>query len=653
MCDRSLGHFVTIAALVTSAWDARAEPEDEVLVRGGARQGSHGSKDPGGASHVIERERLEGPGVRAADVLRREPGVSVVDTGGYGSLSTASIRGSTSAQTPVYLAGVRLNDDVAGTADLSLVPLWMVERIEIYRGHAPMEADRLGVGGAIFFEPRVVRGTSASASGWLGSFHSQGGWVYGTVGDRRASALAGVRFESARNDYSFVNDRGTRFVTDDDVVAKRSNADVSTYDAWFLGNYALGSGARARIVWNGVSREQGVPGLALLPTQVARARYTRELFALSTDAQCGSTCSLQLQAAGLLAQTRVDDPLLEVGLGGKFAQVRGERIENAATLQVDMSPWLTIRPGARAAIERVGINGDTYMRERAERRFGRASLEGDFRLGHILDVRALASVEHHDTVASENGTATTEPMGRLSIAVRSSPRSAFYASVGRYGRVPTLGELYGISGAARGNKDLKNEEGLVSDLGVRLDIGHPHRVAGFVDAFVFARWTNNLIAYRRSSLSYVRPYNIGSARVLGSEVLAGMHVLDYVGFELSATVMDAHDTTTDQAPVLPLRSRLVLAPRAYMRTRPFPSWRLSEVRFEVRYTYQSNRTADPAGLVLIPEQGSFDLEAHAAFLKKQLSFRAVVENLFDQPRYDLIGYPLPGRTLTVGVEWQW
>src|SRR5262245_40523096 len=88
-------------------------------------------KEPSMAGSVIREERLRAPGLEASDVLRTQPGVAVLDTGGYGSLSTASIRGATAAETPVYLAGVRLNDDVGGTADLSLVPLWMVHRVEI------------------------------------------------------------------------------------------------------------------------------------------------------------------------------------------------------------------------------------------------------------------------------------------------------------------------------------------------------------------------------------------------------------------------------------------------------------------------------------------------------------------------------------------
>ncbi len=103
---------------------------------------------------VDERE-LTRPGANAASVLSHVPGVQVSESGGSADPATASLRGATSAQTPVYLAGIRLNDDVTGSVDLSLIPVWMLGRAEIYRGNAPADSDRLGIGGAVYFEPRA------------------------------------------------------------------------------------------------------------------------------------------------------------------------------------------------------------------------------------------------------------------------------------------------------------------------------------------------------------------------------------------------------------------------------------------------------------------------------------------------------------------
>jgi len=139
--------LLSLSIRTSLAW---AEDDTEVVVNGSQIDRTAG-RDATAASTVLRRSDLDSPGATAATVLVRVPGVQVQRSGGGSDLATASIRGTTSAQTPVYLAGIRLNDDLSGTADLSTIPLWMLDRIEVYRGHTPPDADSLGIGGAVFF----------------------------------------------------------------------------------------------------------------------------------------------------------------------------------------------------------------------------------------------------------------------------------------------------------------------------------------------------------------------------------------------------------------------------------------------------------------------------------------------------------------------
>ncbi|MFW5741310.1 MAG: TonB-dependent receptor, partial [Myxococcota bacterium] len=164
--------LVWLSSLPTSAWAQQNDqpaphpeppPVIDVTVRGAKLRPPSSPRDPTAASTVVSKEALKSPGATSADVLSRVPGVQVSRTGSAADISTASIRGATSAQTPVYFAGILLNDDVAGTADLSTIPLWMLDRVEVYRGHAPGFAQQLGIGGAVFFEPRLPRRTRVGA----------------------------------------------------------------------------------------------------------------------------------------------------------------------------------------------------------------------------------------------------------------------------------------------------------------------------------------------------------------------------------------------------------------------------------------------------------------------------------------------------------
>ncbi len=145
--------------------------------------------EPFVASSRVTRERLRRRGCGVPDVLRSEAGVQIAESGGLGAPATASIRGATAAQTPVYLGGVRLNDQVGGAADLSTIPLWLVERVDVYRGNAPFEADELGMGAPIFFEPRRPRRIEAAAGATIGSFGTRAGFGYFSLGERRGGRV--------------------------------------------------------------------------------------------------------------------------------------------------------------------------------------------------------------------------------------------------------------------------------------------------------------------------------------------------------------------------------------------------------------------------------------------------------------------------------
>ncbi|HEU4409082.1 MAG TPA: TonB-dependent receptor [Polyangiaceae bacterium] len=654
------------AALLGAALARPARAEEATVVVRGASAPSPPPKDPSLAGSVIRGERLRAPGLRVAELLRTQPGVGVAESGGYGALSTATVRGATAAQTPVYLGGVRLNDDVAGTADLSLVPLWLTRQVEIYRGHAPLQADRLGIGGAIFFEPRRPRGPEAGAGLMAGSFGARAGWGYVGLGGERAAALAGARFERADNDYAYRNDLGTRFDPSDERVVRRRNADASTWDIWSLGTTALGGGARADLLVNATAREQGLPGLSLFATERARASLRRTLAALRAEAPCGpeGRCALVATTSVLFARAAYDDPLGEAGLGAARSDVGAERVEQALLWRQDVGQRVSVSAAARASVEALAVDGGGRALD-ARRATGQASISGEWLALRHLTLRALGGLACNGTGAAVAGAAGPSrrlgpcdervPSARLGAQVGEGSLVAL-ANAGRYARLPTLGELYGVSGVVRGNEGLVEEVGLTADVGARASGRAGPLGEAYLDAFAFVRSVRDLVGYRRSSLGYVVPYNVGRARVAGLEAALGATPLPFLQAELSLTLLDPRDTTPGRDvtnDVLPFQSRLTLAPRVRAFRGPLPRLGLSSASLSASYLHQASRYADPAGLVVLPAQGSFDLEAEVELLGRHIAVRARAANLFDQARFDLVGYPLPGRAAYLALEARW
>lgn len=648
-----------MSALVSVALMARASraetPQDpeppEVQVR--PLSTARAPRDSIAASSVVSGEELKSAGQSTAEVLARVPGVQVARTGSSSDLSTAAIRGGTSAETPVYLAGVRLNDDVTGTADLSTIPLAFIDRIEVYRGNAPLAGDRLGIGGAIFFEPRFPSRSELGAGIGAGSFGEKIGQVEGAAASTRAAALVALRHESATNDYPYGRSGGT--------TLRRTNADYDATDAWTLARYRLGNGTRILALLHAYDREQGTPGLALLPNDRARTETTRLLGALSARLPCGhdrggaENCTLELTQSGLSTASTLDDPLLRSG-PSRFTTARGGRAETGVRIQGDAAIWASLGASLNTAFERVAIERFGAARQSARRVSLRPATTATLHATSHTDVLAMGALECETTIGegqSSAACATLEPAGRAGVFQTIGNDVELRANVGRYTRVPTLGELYGVSAVVHGNPRLSSETGETADLGTTVRFGTGW-LRGAVDAFGFARHAEDLVAYRQNVLGVVVPYNVGRARVIGAEIALALRAFDLLKNELSMTAMDPRDTTpgrTLRNDLLPYRSRLVVSNYAELASREgLPSLRVSSAAIGVRVTHRASRYADSAGLIVVPEQTVFDLEARVGALRDAVSLRLALRNVFDTREVDTIGLPLPGRSVHAMLE---
>jgi iron complex outermembrane receptor protein len=105
--------------------------------------------------------------------------------------------------------------------------------------------------------------------------------------------------------------------------------------------------------------------------------------------------------------------------------------------------------------------------------------------------------------------------------------------------------------------------------------------------------------------------------------------------------------------VLPFQSRLVLVPRLSAEAHPTRLGPLGRVRAEVRAVYQSSRYADAAGLAVVPEQISVDAELLAQTTSGVWTARLRAADLLDAARFDVVGFPLPGRSLFLSMEATW
>jgi vitamin B12 transporter len=201
---RSLAEIVAFTAVCLPA---RAEeplvPEPapvEVVVRG--RSEAQRLRDSAEAVSVVEMARAQRESADLGEVLRRTQGIGLRRSGGLGSRTGFSLNGMSDDQIRFFLDGVPL--ELTGFVDVSVVPVNLLERVEIYRGVVPVRFGVDALGGAVdLVTDDDYRTTRAGASYQTGSF----GTYRGTLQARHCFpetpfvASASAFYDYSKNDY--------------------------------------------------------------------------------------------------------------------------------------------------------------------------------------------------------------------------------------------------------------------------------------------------------------------------------------------------------------------------------------------------------------------------------------------------------------------
>jgi vitamin B12 transporter len=128
---------------------------------------------------VIDAKAIaDAPGATVPELLQTLGGVEMSQNGGSGKVSGLFLRGTKTAQTAIVVDGIRLENPLGGGGNLELLPLSMIDRIEILRGPASALYGSGAIGGVIQIFTRAGGGQPAPFASL----------AYGTQGTSQARA---------------------------------------------------------------------------------------------------------------------------------------------------------------------------------------------------------------------------------------------------------------------------------------------------------------------------------------------------------------------------------------------------------------------------------------------------------------------------------
>ena len=243
------------------------------------------------ATTVITRKQMDDTqAASVTELLRRVPGVSVVQSGNTGSLTSVFTRGTNSNHTLVLFDGVRLNSPYYGGYDWSLPTTTALERIEVARGPYSALWGADAVGGVINLIPYRER------EKFGGRLLAEGG-EYGWQRYEVSAGYASSKFD--------VHVSGYRRSGDGEL----ENSDFKGTQGLTTAGFSWGQGSRIGLVLQDISSEIGIPFVTLsTPTPNRRQETKQRLIAIPLKWKIAAKWDLEVVASRVERDFDFQDP---------------------------------------------------------------------------------------------------------------------------------------------------------------------------------------------------------------------------------------------------------------------------------------------------------------------------------------------------------
>ena len=612
---------------------------------------------------VVDLDR-DGAGLDLAELLEDSAGLQIRRYGGLGAPAIPSIRGSSATQVTVLIDGIPLSDALDGVLDLSTLPLDRFVRAEIYRGGLPAHLGGPGGVGAVNLITRDAGDSVSELRLSGGAFGEAGARL--TLQGRSAGweILAMLHGRRADNAYGYHDDNGTFANPDDDYDAHRRNAWFEEVGATLALHRGLAGGHLLRTTFGAYRRDAGVAGPAgAAPVLAADSRIERGDLDLDIAAADGA---YGLRFTARPERDELHDPDREVG-GDPSGSSRGDGVHTGLRAHGAWGFELPAGAGHVTAVPIVEQRREHYVFTRTDgvvepRRERTATMAGtDVQVElpglhlvlspslrwqrHEDDFPALPALPHlpPPTLAEPH---VHEDWARSAAAIwEALPAQLFLeARAHRSARAPSWLELFGNQGFVNGNRELVPERITSRELAMRLR----------TEEGLAVRWTmfhseiDRMILWVTNSQSTVKAENIGRTVTVGHEVELTVDLPGGASWWLSLTQQDARDRGDDPiyaGKTLPLQPSWSLALGAAV---PLGPWtvrgRVVREASNWRFRYHGDEEAMPSRTVV-------GVAAAREWRVGSREWKLTVEglNLTDDDVFDVVGYPLAGRSLRASV----
>ncbi|MFP4467171.1 MAG: TonB-dependent receptor plug domain-containing protein [Candidatus Goldiibacteriota bacterium] len=559
---------------------------------------------------ILDGEDLRAEGfITLKDVLDDAPGIIVTRSNACEGVAGVMFRGARSNQTKVMVDGIPVNDITTGMADLNLIDISNVLKIEIVEGGLSSIYGADSSSGVI----NVITGSKEI-------FWAQGAVFYGSNNTQKYSLSSNNRIYGVDYAVSAGEEKSGGYIREEDreyFDAAGNNAD---YLKRFLNVKAGFSGDAFDTVVSGsyFSREMGVPYDAAGTT--SSARQWDDNISAGADIYT-SIGRINLKAGGFYRQAElkyvnepyVNDKHIKTHIQGNLIGVYEE------------SEYVSLITGYEISVK--GVDSTT-IGEKSVLNNGAYSNAVLKLLGGrlVINTGARADInEAYGTMHSENITAKYDFGG--GVEVKGSFDRAFSE--------PTLNDLYWPEDMwTAGNPDLVPAQSASYEIAL-----HKKSTGLNYGITLFKTETQDLIdwLFDVSDFKY-KPMNISKADFLGVNIAGDVRLFGFMEVKAAYNYLEARDGEGDALAYRP-KDKITASVKMEL---PYAS----EVTLKGEY---AGPRPDAAGEEM-DEYYTFDVSALHK-VNKNFTLFLDVSNILDKKDYHITAkYPVPGRLIMSGVK---
>lgn len=547
------------------------------------------------------------------DLIYSLPGLGLGDYGGAAGLKSVSLRGLGSAQTAIYIDGVRVGNVQSGQADLGFLDFAGAGTAVVdYAQNSISFNTAKPVFGDSAFNGRLRLG-----AGSFGTWNPRLGLAY-RFSDRM-SLSAQLAYDRSKGNFSYGEGQ------------TRTNADLSQLKAGADLFGVLDKGEwHAKAYYN--KAERGIPGSTTYPSD---DRQKDENYFLQGSLRKSFN---SLYTLNLSAKAARDDMYYHSSWGDNY--YKQSEFQLNSTHRFHLSGILSATLGLSANYDKLSSDSYTASRTSVFSSAGLTLRTSRIKADLILDYDIWADAGQKTRSALSPSFDLRYELGR-SLSLVGFARRAY--------RVPVFNELYYVG---FGNPELKPEDAFLSDLGLEW---HPASRNGLEYGAKFDLFYNLLkdkiiSAPSEEDPNIWYPYNVGKVEALGTDLslFAGkqgrrwMWRLDAkYSWQNAVDISEGSYNYGLQVPYIARHSAVLSAQAGYRSWKARLNWKLRSGR---RDSYGE-----------LPSWNSLDLDLSRGFsfgkrcgMEVVLSARNLTDCRYEAVRY----YPVPGRSFIAGVEFK-